>query len=39
MATPREGFPFYISTEMQRSSQPTKVGTSGAIRQWPHRAR
>jgi hypothetical protein len=28
MATPRKGFPFYSSTEMQRSSQPTRVGTS-----------
>jgi hypothetical protein len=39
IATPREGFPFYTPTETQRSSQPTEVGTSGAIRRWPHRAR
>jgi hypothetical protein len=30
------GFPFYTTTETQRSSQPIEVGTSGAIRQWPH---
>jgi hypothetical protein len=30
------GFPFYTSMETQRSSQPTEVGTSGAIQQWPH---
>jgi hypothetical protein len=29
IATPRKGFPFYTSTETQRSSQPTEVGTSG----------
>jgi hypothetical protein len=34
-----EGLPFYTSTETQRSSQPTEVGTSGAIRKCPHRAR
>jgi hypothetical protein len=39
IATPQKGFPFYTSTETQRSSQPTEVGTSGAIRQWPHGAR
>jgi hypothetical protein len=39
MATPRDGFPLYTSTETQRSSQPTTVGTSGAIRRWPHGAR
>jgi hypothetical protein len=39
MATQREGFPFYTSTEMQRSSQPTEVGTSRGIRCWPHTAR
>jgi hypothetical protein len=32
MATPREGFSFYSSTETQRSSQPSEVGASRAIR-------
>jgi hypothetical protein len=39
MATTREGFPLYTSTETQRSSQPTEVGTSGVIRRWPRGAR
>jgi hypothetical protein len=39
MATSRKGFPFYSSKETQRSSQPTEVGTSRAIRRWPHGAR
>jgi hypothetical protein len=34
MATPQECFPFYTSTEMQRSSQPIEVGICGAIRRW-----
>jgi hypothetical protein len=37
MATPRKGFPFYSGT--QRSSQPTEVGTSIAVRRLPHGAR
>jgi hypothetical protein len=38
IATSWKGFPFYTSTEMQRSSQPTEVGTSGAIQRLPHGA-
>jgi hypothetical protein len=33
------GFAFNTSTKKQRSSQPTEVGTGGAIRRWPHGAR
>jgi hypothetical protein len=39
MATLRKGFPFYTSTETQRLSQSTEVGTSRVIRRWQHGAR